>query len=379
MQFNDIAKAFIKKELPDSEVELVGEVPAEAIVPYREQALAHLAEHVELPGFRPGHVPLDMVAKKVGEITVLEEALELYMREFYPALLEAHNIDAVGRPDIRITKLAPENPVGLTIRATIYPTVVVPKDWKKLGEGIEMETVPEILDAEVDEALLSIRRARAKIPTATTDSTPTPEADVAEETDSSAVSQQGNATESISSAPDTQLPELDDAFAQSLGQFTDVADLKAKLKENMKSEKEQQAKEKRRGKIIDSLLEKTKTDVPVMFVDSELEKILNQLKEDVKRFGLSFEDYLTRMQKTEEQVRADFREQARKRAKLQLTLNKIAAEEKIEVDQEAVATEMKHALEHFPDARPDLVQVHIETVMRNEKVLKMLEGELEKE
>lgn len=371
MQFDEIAKAFTKKELPDSEVELVGEVPAEAIVPYREQALAHLAEHVELPGFRPGHVPLDMVAKKVGEVTILEEAVELCMRELYPALLEAHKVDAVGRPDIRITKLAPENPVGLNLRMTIYPTVVVPKDWKKLGEGIEMETVPEILDAEVDEALLSIRRARAQTSTKTS----------AETSDSSAVSLQGNATESDVSAPDTkeELPELDDAFAQSLGQFTDVADLKTKLKENMKSEKEQQAKEKRRGKIIDDLLEKTKTDVPAIFVDSELEKIVSQLKEDVKRFGLSFEDYLARMQKTEEQVRADFREQARKRAKLQLTLNKIAEEEKVEADKDAVAAEMKHAMEHFPEARPDLVQVHIETVMRNEKVLKMLEGDLKKE
>ena len=98
------------------------------------------------------------------------------------------------------------------------------------------------------------------------------------------------------------------------------------------------------------------------------------MKEDVQRFGLSFDDYLKRMQKTEAQVKDEFREQARKRAKLQLALNKLAEDEKIEADKEKVDEEMKHALEHFPDARPELVRIHIETVLRNEKTLQLLEG-----
>jgi FKBP-type peptidyl-prolyl cis-trans isomerase (trigger factor) len=56
-------------------------------------------------------------------------------------------------------------------------------------------------------------------------------------------------------------------------------------------------------------------------------------------------------------------------------LNKIADTEKIEADKEAVDAEIKHALEHFPDANPELVRIHIETVLKNEKVLRMLEGD----
>ena len=74
-------------------------------------------------------------------------------------------------------------------------------------------------------------------------------------------------------------------------------------------------------------------------------------------------------------MRNDFRKQATKRAKLQLILNKLAEEEKVEADEKAIEEEMKHALEHFPEAKPGLVRIHIETVLRNEKVLKMLEGE----
>ncbi len=363
MQLQDVAKTFTRKELPDSVVELSGEIPTEVLAPHRQHALEHIAAEIEMPGFRKGHVPADIALKKVGEVGILEEAVEFCMRDLYPLLLDTHNVDAVGRPDIRITKLAPGNPVGITIHATIYPTVTLPKTptggWKNFAGKIEIETVSDVLDAEVDEALNKIRAARATMPTNTVDSLPNAGTDEAS---------------ARAAEPTPVLPALDDAFAQSLGAFTDLADLKVKLKENMKQEKEQKAKEARRGKIIDALLEKTTVAVPAIFVDSELEKIIGQMKEDVQRFGLSFDEYLTRMQKTESAVRDEFREQAAKRAKLQLALNKLAEEEKIEADKETADAEMKHAMEHFPDARPELVRVHIETVLRNEKTLQLLEG-----
>ena len=131
----------------------------------------------------------------------------------------------------------------------------------------------------------------------------------------------------------------------------------------------------RRGKIIDILLEKTQVAVPKIFVESELDKIMGQMREDVARFGMSYEDYLKRVNKTEATVRQDFYEQGAKRAKLQLALNKLAADEKVEAEKEAVDAEMKHAVEHFPEANFELLKIHIETVLRNEKILKILEGE----
>jgi FKBP-type peptidyl-prolyl cis-trans isomerase (trigger factor) len=308
-----------------------------------------------------------MVKKRVGEIAVLEEAVELFMRDFYVTLVDSRSIDAVGRPTISITKLAPGNPVGISIRTAVYPNIELPKKWGELGKSVEVETVPDILDAELDEALTSIRRARYKA-----DAAPTSEG-VGEPTDN--VGSESPTIDPSAPVAEENLPALDDAFAQSLGDFKDLVDLKEKLRANMKNEKEVQAKDKRRGKIIEALLEKTLVAVPVIFVDSELEKILGQMKEDVSRFGLSFEDYLKQSNKTEEQVRDDFRHQARKRAQLQLILNKIADDEKILADKEAVDHEMQHALQHFPDARPDLLRIHIETVLRNEKVLRRLEGE----
>ncbi len=340
MQLADTAKQFAKKNLPDSEVELTGEIPFEMVAPYEASALKHIAEHLDLPGFRKGHVPADMARKHVGDLPVLQEAVEIFIQDFYPALIEEHKLDAVGRPAINITKLAKGNPVGLTIRAAVYPEVALPHDFKELHKDIEQELVEPVTEEEINKTLENLRASSAK------------------------------ATDGQASA----LPEINDEWAKTIGKFETLDELKEQIKKGMGEEKERTAKDKHRGKIIDALLEKTKVEIPKIFVESELEKILHQLREDVARFGAKFDDYLKQIQKTEEDVRNDFREQAKKRAKLQLTLNKIAKDEKVEADKEKVEAEMKHALEHFPDAKPELVRVHIESVFRNEKVFELLEG-----
>ncbi|TSC69248.1 MAG: trigger factor [Parcubacteria group bacterium Gr01-1014_56] len=338
---NNLATSFAKKSLPGSEIELSGEIPAETIAPYRETALKHLSEHIEMPGFRPGKVPPHMIVNKIGEVAVLEEAVELFMRDFYVTLLETHKIDAVGRPDIRIMKLAPGNPVSIVVNTTVYPEVTLPKNWKSLGNEAALEPASLATDEEVEQTIESLRKSRA---------------------------QKGKENE------EPVLPELTDEFAKTIGKFETVEELKAQIKKGIGEEKERAAKDKRRGKIIEVLIEKMQIEVPKIFVDSELEKIIAQLKEDIARFNIPYDDYLKRVGKTEELLKEEFREQARKRALLQLALNKIAEEEKVEADKDMVESEIKHALEHFPDAKPDLLRIHVETVLRNEKVLQMLEG-----
>ena len=349
MSFVEIAKQFALKPLPESEVEMTGDIPFEALAPYRAKALAHIAEHMELPGFRPGKVPQEMALKKAGELPVLEEALELFIKDFYPELITERKVEAVGRPDIRVTKLAPGNPVGLTVRATVYPEVVLPKDWKKLHETIALEPSMQATDEEVAKTLEDLRQSR------------NPDAKVGAPTEASGKSKP---------------PELNDEFAKSIGAFENLEHLKTQIHKGIGEEKAHKARDARRGKLIEALLEKTTLAVPRLFVESEQDKIMSQMREDVKRFGMELEEYFKKTNKTEEGVRQEFRDQAMKRAKLQLVLNKIATEEKLDAEETAVATEMKHAFEHFPEANPELLKIHIETVLRNELALKLLEGNI---
>ena len=333
--FENIINNFTQKPLLHSELELTGEIPYGDIEPYRTRALQEIALELDLPGFRKGFVPQDIALKKVGELSVLEEAVEMFVREFYPKLVEEKKIDAIGRPDIRITKLAPNNPIALTIRTALYPKIELPKNWQDISNGVAKEEAAEPTPEELEATLKSLQESRKK---------------------------------------DEIAPELTDEFAKSVGAFQTLDELKTKMKEGMFEEKKRMVKEKRRAQILDALLEKTQMDIPGVFVESEQEKMLSQLKDDITRFNISFEEYLKRTDKTEDALRADFREQAEKRAKLQLMLNTLADQEKIEPDEKDIEVEMKHALEHFPDAKPELLRIHIQTVLRNEKVLKMLEA-----
>lgn len=338
-KFKDVATLFARKNLEDSEVELSADVPYEVVEPYKAKALAHLAEHMSLPGFRPGKVPSEMAEKQVGEVAVLEEAVELFMKDFYIELITEHGIDPVGRPNIAITKLAPGNPVGLTVRMSVYPTIEVPKDWKKLAQEIALEEAEPATQEEVEKTLTDLQKSRT-----------------------------------TKDGDKEVVPEINDEFAKSLGMFDSLVMLREQISKGITEEKIRQARDKRRSKLIEALLEKSSIEVPSIFVESELQKILAQMREDVERMGMKMDDYLTRVGKTEDDIKNEFRDQARKRAKLQLLLNKIAEDEKVSADEAAVEAEIKHALEHFPDAKPDLVRVHIETVLRNEKVLQLLEG-----
>jgi len=343
MSFAELSEKFAQKSLPDSEVEFSGEIPADMVLPYRVQALAHIAEHAEMPGFRKGKVPHDMVLKKIGEQGVLEEAVELLVADFYPELILAKKIDAIGRPDIRITKLAVGNPVGLTIRTAVYPEVKLPKDVRALASGVPAEKAAGATDEDIEKTLEQLQKSR------------TPK-------------NEGGAAETL------QMPEINDDFARSLGAFADLADLKTKIKQGISEEKARAARDKRRGAIIDKLIEKTKMELPRIFTESELQKIMGQLADDIARAGLTLEAYLKHINKTEETLREEYRTQAEKRARLQIILNTIAEQEKIEAEESAIEEEMKQALTHFPDAKPDLLRIHIKTVLRNEKVLQMLES-----
>ena len=175
--------------------------------------------------------------------------------------------------------------------------------------------------------------------------------------------------------PEPELPELNDEFVRSLGPFKDVTDFKDKLKENIKLEKSNQIREKTRLKIVEKIIENTEVEMPEILIDVELDKILYRMESDITQMGLKFEDYLKHLNKTVEDLKKEFRNDAEKKAKLGLILNKIAEEEKIIPDAEQVANEVAMILEHYKEADPERARIHAENVLTNEKVFEFLENQ----
>ena len=108
------------KKLPKSEVEIEGELEAEVFELYFDKALNKIGAEMEIDGFRKGKAPQNILLSKIPEIRILEEMAEMALSENYPKIMagemQNEKIDAVGRPEINITKLARNNPLGFKIK-----------------------------------------------------------------------------------------------------------------------------------------------------------------------------------------------------------------------------------------------------------------------
>jgi FKBP-type peptidyl-prolyl cis-trans isomerase (trigger factor) len=336
--------------LPHSEVEIEAEITADYINSLWAEAVKHLGEHVKLDGFRSGHIPENVLISKVGEMAIVQEAADLALSNIYPYLIVDNKIHAIGRPEVIITKMAKGTAVSFKLKTSVVPEIKIP-DYKKIASKVmgEKEEPAEATDKELEDLIQEIRKSRA----------PHVHKEGEEHKDDEVL----------------ELPEFNDVFVKSLGDFTDVADFREKAKKGIAQEKAYRGKEKKRMETLNQIAEKTNVDLPLVLVESELEKMKVQFEESLARMNLKMEDYLTNLKKTVDDVKKEWRPEAEKRTKIELVINKIAEEEKIEVPNEEIEREVKHTLEHYKDANPAKVKIYIETVLTNEKVLQFLESQ----
>ncbi len=180
----------------------------------------------------------------------------------------------------------------------------------------------------------------------------------------------GDEAEEALKAP---LPPLTDEYVKKLGKFESVEDFKTTIREHLKKEKERDVRAAHRAKLTDSIIETTELDLPKLLVDSELEQMFGQMQEELTRANLRMDDYLGHINKTKEDLFKDWTPAAEKRAKLQLVLNEIAKIEKIEANTDAVDEQVGSLMERYPDADRERVRIYVESLLKNEAVMKLLE------
>lgn len=343
------------KKLEQSEYEITASIPADVLETYRGKALKKLGSDVEVPGFRKGHVPEDMLIGHIGESRVMERAANLALADIYPSIIKEVKIDAIGSPMINITKLAAGNPLEFTARTAVLPEVTLPAYAKIAKDVFKKKDELEVTDKEMEETLKHVRRQRAQIDSY--------------ETQKEAGVEQPEMPE----FKDEELPELTDDFVKTLGDFETVESFTTKVRENIREEKKLRAIEKKRIETVEKIIAEAKIELPSLLIDQEVNRIQMQLDADVAQTGTKLEDYLKNVGKTIEELRADWRPEAEKRAKLQLILNTIAREKEIAPSEEEIEREIAHVVEHYPDAEVENVRVYVVTTKRNELVFKHLQ------
>lgn len=336
------------------ETEVRATISPETLEKYRAEALKEIQKSAKIDGFRPGHAPVERIIEIYGEGAVMRAAAEHAIQGELPLLLAAENVMVIEAPKVSTDTPEAGKPLSFTARAALAPAVTIP-DYRKIKEKHGKSEPVAVSDEEHAQALSHIRRERARIDKVEAGAEPTA------------------AAEEARMIADADLPEFDDAFVQSLG-YPDVAAFTTAVRTNMQTEKEMQQVEKRRAAILEDLVQGSKISYPASLKEFELDEMEARMSDDLARANVTLEQYLAETKKTREELRQSWETSADKRAKVRLILAEISRTENIEPDAGALAHEIDHAKKLYPQADPDALRAHIAHAMRNEAVLRWLDG-----
>ena len=344
----------ITRDTEKWEVEVKAEIPAEVLLSYRASALKEIQKTAKLDGFRPGHAPESEIMRVYGEPAIIREAAEHAIQRELPEIRASQKLLIVETP--RVTTEIPEagKPLSFIARAALAPEIKLP-DYNDIAKKIPQPEAQSVSDKEHQDAMTHLKRERLRI-------------EFVEKGKSPAA-----AAEESRKAEEKDLPLLDEEWVKSIG-YENSVQFHESVRGNMQKEKERQARESRRGALLDELATKSEIKYPEILLNYELDDMEARLKDDLERMGTTFEVYLSQVKKTREQIRAEWKNAADKRAKIRLILTEIARQEKIEPSEDELNREVEHARTHYKDADPNILRSHIAHAMRNEKTIEYLEN-----
>jgi len=331
-----------------SQFSLTIEVPTETLEKFKDESVRELVATTELDGFRKGKAPEKMILETIGDMALAEKVAYKAINNLAPIVIMNEKIEAMTMPSIDITKLAVGSPLEFKMVVTKFPKIELP-DYKKIAKSVPEEKATDIEEKEMDEYIDYLRKQRAQ---------------------AEAMSK-GEKFD----AEKSELPELTNDFVKTLGKFETVEQFKEELKKNMSEEKKQKTAEARRLKIMEGIIDETKVDVPDVLIDEEVEKMMQKFKFDIEQYKMNMDDYLKQLEKTEDDLRAEWKPDATKRAKMNLILPEIAKKEKLVADAAAVEKEVAHIKEHQEDVNEQQAKMYVERVLANEAVFKFLEDQ----
>ena len=407
------------KEVRATKKKVEIEVSAEDFNNYYSQTLKKISADAEIPGFRKGKVPENMVESRVTKEGVLSEAAETAIRESWARFLAESKEEAISQPQVEIIKIAKDNPLIFTAEFEILPLIKLPKlDSAK----VEKSSV-EVTDQEVEDTIKWIQQSRAKYSEKISGAE---DGDLVEFTFSCLdiendpekkdriVLGKGHYIEGledtlrgmkreevrefetqhpqekkdkkikisvkVDSVKKVEIPEVNDEWVKGLGAFNTVEELKKDIKEGIKKDKEVAEIQRVREESIKKLIEKTEIEVPKTLIKREQDFMLNNIKERcLSELKINFEEYLKQVKKTEEEITKELEEIAKEKVKGFLVLHQIVKDEKIEVTEEEISQKIEEMLNQYPNKEEikktmDEVQVrlYIEDELKREKAFNLL-------
>jgi trigger factor len=378
----------------NSEVKMTVELTELEMETYYQKALQKLSTQVNIKGFRPGKVPLNIVEQQLEKDYILAQAIDLAIPPTYVEAVKEQKIEPIARPQVTVTAQSP-----LTYEALIplYPEVSL-NDYKKIS--VKPQKV-EVDAKTVEEEIKRFQKVHAKFqdvdrPAKLTDRVEidfdgfdeggvplegttsknhpivlgdqtfipgfeeqvvgmtkdqTKEFDITFPKDYFHKAFQNKKVKFKVTArriEETQMPELNAEFAKILtGKEMTEAELRQEIEKNLLKTKQAEEQSRLENEVLEEILKKTKVEIPHVLIEEEVHHMIDEQKKNIESRGMKFDDYLQAIQKTHDDLHKEHEPEAKKRLTLRFGVQEIFKLEKIEVSDEELNKAFLDQMEIF--------------------------------
>lgn len=383
------------EKLEHNMAKLTIEVPYEEFDKAVDQAYKRNKNKINVPGFRKGKVPRQMVEKMYGKEVFFEDAANIIIPDAYSKAYDECEEEIVSSPKIDVVQMEADKPFIFTAEVALNPSV-------KLGEykGIEIEKLDtEVTEADIDEQIEQERNRQARV--VTVEGRAIKEGDTAvidfegfvdgeafeggkgenysleigshsfipgfeeqligkntgDECDVEVTFPEDYHAENLAGKPavfkckihevkEKQLPELDEEFADDAG-FDSVEEYKEDVKKKLVEKREKESKEQKEDAVIDAIIEKAEMDIPEPMIETQQRQLIDEFAQQLSMQGLSLEQYFMFTGMTRDMMMEQTKPRAEKKIKARLVLEAVADAEKMEVSEEEYENELKDMAESY--------------------------------
>jgi trigger factor len=393
------------KRLDPTQVELEIAISAEELEQARERAFRELSKRARIPGFRPGRAPRKVFEANYGTAGIEERAMDDVVPEAYSRAVRENKIEPVDRPQVEL--LPSEDGGALKLRATVSvrPSIVL-GDYKGIAVAAEHDAVS---DDDVSRSLEALRRDQAALVpvdrpvesgdvatldfegrvdgepfeggSATNQATEVREDRFIPGFAAGVIGMSAGETKSLEARfPDDypnaglagkiatfdvtvhdvkapEYPNLDDEFAARFLRDGSLEQLRSDVRGRLERTNASRARRAMTAELLEKLRDMHDVPLPEVLVARETESLVDEARQYVKRADIAWEDYLERNGKTEEALRAEYREEAERRVKTGLLIEEIARAEKIEASAADIDAELANLSAQYGQPKAAILEL----------------------
>ena len=416
----------VEKTKNANEVKLEITVEAEKFENAIKKIYFQNAKYFNIPGFRKGKAPQNIVEKYYGKEIFYEDAFNDIAPEAYDNAIKENNIDAVSKPEIDVVTMEKGQDL-------VFTAVVATKPEVKIAnyKGIEIEKVEyNVKDEDIENELKDMQDKNSRL--VTVEDRPAQDGDttkidfegfvdgvpfeggkaenyelvlgshsfiegfedqvagmnVGEEKEINVTFPKEYFSKELAGKPAVfkvklnelkkkELPELDDEFAKDVSEFDTLKELKDSIKEKLEKQNKDREKYEKEDSAVKALVESMEVEIPTGMIELETENMMKDMEQRMSYQGLKLEQYLKMLGKTETEFKKEYEPQAIDAIKSRLAIEYVIKAEKIEASQEEIDNKLEEMAKNYGRDAKELkenenVVNYLKQGIENEKAMEFL-------